>query len=489
MRGGNVMLDFDWKPDKSNPTQLHLQITGYIKNKIACGEWPVGTKLPSQRTLSDVFEVNRSTVVAAMEELSAEGVIEGNSGGGTVIINDTWTLFPSEPTYNWNNYISSGAHQANQIIVQQINQAEFDPEIIKLGSCEPSPEIVPYRMIQKILKELPLSEKSLGYEEPRGSLYLRKEICKYLDTMGVAAEPSSVLITSGALQALQLISLGLLHSSSVVYLEKPSYLYSLRIFQSFGMQLSGISMDEEGINTQELFARHRQKRGSMLFSIPTFHNPTGNVMSPERRKVLIEKCGLERLPVIEDDVYREIWFDEQPPMPLKALDKSGLVLYVGGMSKNLSPGLRIGWVVGPEQVIGRLADIKMQIDYGSSSLSQHVAAEIFARGLYTEHNKSMRKSVKTRRDAALTALNRYFKDIASWSIPSGGYFIWLRLNDAISMYQLFVKALKNKVLIHPGDLYEYHSNQYIRISYSNASLDEIDFGIKVLSQLVIEQLK
>ncbi len=483
------MLAIDWKPDRSSPTQLHLQIAGYIKSKISCGEWLVGTKLPSQRTLSDIFEVNRSTIVAAMEDLAAEGVIEGNSGGGTVIINDTWTLFQMDRTYNWNKYISSGAHQSNQNIIQQINQAEFDPEIIRLGSCEPSPELVPHKMIQKILKGLPETSNFLGYEEPKGSIYLRKEICKYLDTIGIAAEPSSILITSGALQALQLISLGLLHSSSIVYLEKPSYLYSLRTFQSFGMQLSGISMDEEGINIQELFTRHRRKRGSMLFTIPTFHNPTGNVMSLERRKALIEKCEMERLPIIEDDVYREIWFDEQPPIPLKAYDQNGIVLYVGGMSKNLSPGLRIGWVVGPEQVIGRLADIKMQSDYGSSSLSQYVAAEMFASGLYAEHNKLMREKVRIRRDTALTALNRYFKGIASWNIPAGGYFIWLRLNDGISMYQLFVKALKNKILIHPGDLYEYHSSQYIRISYSNASLDEIDFGIKVLSQLVMEQLK
>ncbi len=483
------MLDIDWKPDRSSPTQLHLQIAGYIKNKISSGEWSVGTKLPSQRTLSDIFDVNRSTVVAAMEELAAEGVIVGKSGGGTVITNDTWTLFPMDRTYNWNSYISSGAHQSNQSIIQLINQAEFDPEMISLGSCEPSPELIPYGMLQKILKELPEAAKIHGYEEPRGSIYLRKELCKYLGTIGIEAEPSSVLITSGALQALQLISLGLLHSNSVVYLEKPSYLYSLRTFQSFGMKLSGVSLDEEGIDIQELFERHGRKRGSMLFSIPTFHNPTGNVMSLNRRKALLDKCEAERLPVIEDDVYREIWFEEEPPMPLKAFDKNGLVLYVGGMSKNLSPGLRIGWVVGPEQVIGRLADIKMQSDYGSSSLSQYVAAEMLAGGFYAEHNKMLRTNVRIRRDAALTALSKYFKDLASWNIPAGGYFIWLRLNDAISMYQLFVKALKNKVLINPGDLYEFHSSQYIRISYSNASLDEIDYGIKVLSQLVTEQKK
>lgn len=210
-------------------------------------------------------------------------------------------------------------------------------------------------------------------------------------------------------------------------------------------------------------------------------------MSLERRKNLIDMCGTERLPIIEDDVYREIWFDEQPPPPLKAFDKNGLVLYVNGISKNLSPGLRIGWIVGPEQVIGRLADIKMQSDYGSSSLSQCVAAELFASGLYHEHNDALREVIKMRRDTALTVLSDYFTGIATWNTPAGGYFIWLKLNAGISMYELFVKALKRKVLIYPGDLYEFHSDRFIRISYSNTSPREIEYGIKVLSELVIEQ--
>jgi GntR family transcriptional regulator of abcA and norABC len=390
-------------------SQLHIQIVRYIEAKIASGEWPVGFKLPSQRTLSEIFGVNRSTVVTAIEELTAEGLLKGNTGGGTKVINNTWTLMSSEPSHNWNAYISSGVHQANQRIMQLINETEFQPDIIKMGSCEPSPELIPNRMIQGIFKKLSYKMQSLGYEEPKGALYLRREICTYLKTIGIEAEPSSVMITSGVLQALQLVSLGLLHSSSVVYLEKPSYLYSLRTFQSLGMQLSGIPLDEEGIDINELVNRHKRKKGAMLFSIPTFQNPTGNVMSLERRKSLINICDGLRLPIVEDDVYREIWFDKQPPLPLKAFDKNGLVLYAGGIYKNLCPGLRIGWIVGPEPVIGRLADIKMQTDYGTSSLSQNVTAELFSSCLYYEHNNIMRQNVKLRRDVAISALNNYIK--------------------------------------------------------------------------------
>jgi len=481
------MLEINWKPDKTYPMPLHLQIVEYIKEKITLNEWSIGTKIPSQRAFAEMFAVNRSTIIAAMDDLSAEGIIQSNTGGGTKIINNTWNLM--NKNYNWNGYISSGSHQPNHMMIQQINEAESDPDMIRMGSCEPAPELIPQDKIQGILKKLSVSSQPFGYEEPRGSLFLRKEICNYLKTIGIETNPSSILITSGALQGLQLISLGLLHSNSIVYLEKPSYLYSLRTFQSFGMQLLGIPSDKTGINLKELSERHKYKQGSILFTIPTFHNPTGTVMTLEKRKELIRFCEKEGLPIIEDDVYREIWFEDSPPPPLKALDNNGLVLYIGGISKNLSPGLRIGWVVGPEQVIARLADIKMQSDYGSSSLSQNIVAELFASGLYKEHNDLLRKKVKVRRDTALAALNEHFNKIATWNIPTGGYFIWLKLNQPISMYQFFVKALNRKVLVHPGDLYEFHLNQHIRISYSNATLEEISQGIKILSELVLEQLQ
>lgn len=481
------MFEPNWKPDKTDPMPLHLQIVGYIKEKIALNEWTIGTKLPSQRALAELFAVNRSTIVAAMDELAAEGILQGNTGGGTKVLNNTWNLM--NQSYNWNRYISLGNHQPNHMIIQQINAAESDPGMIRMGSCEPALELIPQDKIQGILKKLSVSSQPLGYEEPRGSLFLREEICKYLQTIGIVTNPSSVLITSGALQGLQLISLGLLHANSIVYLEKPSYLYSLRTFQSFGMQLSGIPFEETGINVKKLSEKHNSKRGSILFTIPTFHNPTGAVMPLEKRKELIHFCEKEGLPIIEDDVYREIWFENAPPPPLKSLDQNGLVLYVGSISKNLSPGLRIGWIVGSEQVIARLADIKMQSDYGTSSLSQNVAAELFASGLYQRHNDMLRKKVKVKRNTALMALQEHFKEIATWNIPTGGYFIWLKLNQPISMYQLFVKALNRKVLIHPGDLYEFRSNQHIRISYSNAAPKEISQGIKILSELVLEQLK
>lgn len=483
------MLNIEWIPNRKGLLPLHIQIYEFIREKIASGEWPVGSKIPSQRVLSEAFGVNRSTIVAALDELKAEGLVHGNAGGGTTVVNNTWTLLSSTPPPDWNSYVSAGIQQPNQVFIQQINRSEFERGIIRLGTGEPAPELCPHRMMQKIFRQMSDTVKSLGYEEPKGSFSLRKEISLYLKRTGTEASPSSILIVSGALQALQLISLGLLHRGSTVFLEKPSYLYSLRVFQSAGMHLFSFPLDKDGVEVKELAYHKQQKNGALFYTIPSFHNPTGVVMSLERRKELMEICERERLAIIEDDVYRELWIDEPPPPPLKTMDNSGLVLYLGSMSKQLSPGLRIGWVVGPEPVIARLADIKMQTDYGSSSLSQWATAELFSSGLYYEHTVNMRKQLGIRRDAAIEALDKYFSDIAEWPLPKGGFYIWLKLNESISMHELFSRALQKGILLNPGSIYESHSNCHLRISYSYASLRDIEYGLKTLSEIVKELLK
>jgi GntR family transcriptional regulator, regulator for abcA and norABC len=478
------MFTTDWKPNKSSSEPLHKQITDYIREKISNGEWTIGYRLPPQRTLAKEFEVNRSTVVTAYDELIAEGLIEGKSGSGTRVVNNTWNLLATNPPPDWNSYVKVGTHKPNLPTIQEINQAEFIPGIIRLGTGELSPNLIPSTMMKEIFHQLSYKEISYGYEEPKGLLPLREQISNYLKTIGISASPSSILIVSGALQALQLISVGLLHRGSTVLTEKPSYLHSLNVFQSAGMHLTGIPLDKEGIQANLIQQYKKQQKAALLYTIPSFHNPTGTLMTVERRKQLLNNCQQEQLPLIEDDVYRELWFDEHSPKPIKAFDKHGLVLYLGSLSKSLSPGLRIGWIVGPEPVVEHLADIKMQTDYGSSSLSQWAAVEWFSSGLYSTHLNEVREQLKTRRDFTLDTLNKYFSDIAVWEKPTGGFYIWLRLLPTLSMRKLFEVALSEGILLNPGNVYDNQAEQYLRISYSFASLPNIEDGLKRLSKIV-----
>ncbi|AZJ20782.1 MULTISPECIES: MocR-like pyridoxine biosynthesis transcription factor PdxR [Bacillus] len=463
----------------------YRQIVNFMKEKIENGEWPIGSKIPSQRQLAKLFHVNRSTVITALDELMADGLIQGKIGAGTIVTNNTWSLLATNPPPDWSDYVKAGIHKPSKLMVREINEAEANKELIHLSKGELAPQIFPLETMQSIMKSVSDEIDYFGYEEQKGFLPLREAISTYVKSFGIHTSASSILIVSGALQALQLISIGLLHRESTVLLEQPSYLYSLHVFQSANINLSGICMDNHGILPNELLKRikYSQKK-NILYSIPSFQNPTGALMSQERRKEIIKICEKEQLPIIEDDIYRELWIDEPSPPPLKSIDKHGHVLYVGSLSKTLSPGLRIGWIIGPEPVIDRLSDIKMQTDYGSSSLSQRVAAEWINKGFYEEHVANVRIQLKERRQFMIRALNKYCADVASWDIPSGGLFIWLKIVPNIPMKKLFSEALSKGILLNPGRIYEEESDRYIRLSYGYVSPEQITSGIKLLSELI-----
>lgn len=481
------MRSEEWRPNPHSNVPIYKQIGAYIKEKISYGEWPVGYRLPPERTFAKQLGVNRSTIATAFAELAAEGLIEGRRGSGTRVINNTWTLLAAAKPPDWSAYVEAGIHRPNLSMIQRINREEFTPGIIRLGTGEIAPDMFPTQMMQRVLTQTATELPAFGYEEPQGLYGLREAIGQYVASFGIQAAPSSILVVSGALQALHLISVGLLPQEAAVLLEKPSYLYSVRVFQSAGMRLAGIPEMDNVADVSPLLSYSRRKYGaSLLYTIPTFHNPTGRLMSEETRRNVLGVCEQERLPVIEDDVYGELWLDEPPPVPLKARDKSGLVLYIGSLSKTLSPGLRIGWIIGPAPVIQRLADIKMQTDYGSSSLSQWTAREWLVSGLYEEHLIQTRQTLRIRRERTIEALNRHMRGIAEWKTPEGGFYIWLRLLPEVSLSRLFDEALRYGILLNPGTIYHPEERDHLRLSYAYASLSEIEEGIQRLSLLIKE---
>ncbi|MED4524420.1 PLP-dependent aminotransferase family protein [Bacillus velezensis] len=431
-----------WRPDRESHIPLYLQIEQHIKEKILHGEWTIGTKIPSQRKLAEELQVNRSTVTAAVDELIAQGLLEGKRGGGTKVVNNTWSIMAAAKPLDWSTYVTSGSHQPNSPLIQAINQNEPRPDLIRLGTGELSQELLPEQEMGELFREAGTN-----------------------------------------IFALQLISIGLLKPNFVMLTEKPSYLHSLRVFQSAGVRLKGVPMDGSGIKTDHLPAYRRQYEAGLLYTIPSFHNPTGTVMSLKRRKELIALARNHRLPVIEDDAYGDIWIDKEPPPPLKSMDGEGNVLYIGTLSKTVSPGLRIGWVVAPEPVADRLADIKMQTDYGSSALSQWAACQWLSSGRYEARLLRLRKELKIRRDAALRFLERYAGDIAEWRVPEGGFYIWVTFHKAFTVQTLFIRALEAGVLINPGALYLPEDRQSLRLSYSYAYLPDLEKGIQTIADI------
>ncbi len=470
----------DWKPEKESHIPLFRQIVSHFEEGIKSYKYKTGSRFPSQRVLSELFQVNRSTIALAMDELKALGLILTKGKGGTVVAE-----LPEEiGSFNWNDYVEDSMFYKNREIIQKINDLDFDDQIIRLSSGAAMPESFKITKLHELIEEAAQTTEALDYTEPKGLLSLRTVLKEHLKEIGINVNTSEILVVSGALQAIQLIALGLLQRGSTALIEKPSYLYSLNILKSLDMRRRGIECDSEGIMPEMLYKARPRNHHSVLYTIPNYQNPTGRVMSEKRRKETLQVCAELNIPILEDDVYRELWIDTPPPPPLKSLESKGQVLYIGSVSKHLSPGLRIGWIVGPESVMDRLSDIKMQVDYGASTLSQ-IVTELWFK---SDHRESalneIRAELKIRRDAAIVALEKHMTDLARWENPEGGFYIWLDLLDDIPEEQLFYKAIKAGVLIYPGHVYGTDSPSAIRISYSSETEERIDEGIRILAQVI-----
>lgn len=481
-----VPLTIDWNPDRTSAVPVTEQIVDYMCAQVSSGAWPIGSRLPSQRAMAERFGVNRSTIIAAVNELADYGIVEGMHGAGTRIVSNTWSLMlPGAP--DWADYVASGFFKANNATIQTINRMEFVPDITRLGTGELDPRLFPRAMWRCVLAEAADEIDALGYPPPAGMPWLREAIAEHLCRSGLACSPAQVLITSGALQALQMISVSLLSAGSTVFAEAPSYIKSLQVFQSAGMKLSGVAMDGDGIDVGVLEARLGERRGpgdAVLYTIPTNHNPTGITMSAARRRELLDRCVANRLPIIEDNAYQDLYFDGPAPVPLKVLDETGMVIMLGSASKALSPGLRIGWLVASEPIVQRLADVKMQMDYGASVLSQWVYARFLTSGLYDEYLEGLRGELRRRRDAALDTLERRFAGRAHWIEPGGGFYIWLTFDQPVRVGRLFQLALDRGVLLNPGDIYDFEGDNSLRLSYSYTTPEEFAQGIDVLAGAV-----
>lgn len=483
------LVQFDWVPDEESKLPVYRQLVHFVCDKVAKGEWPIGTRLPSQRALAEQLKLNRSTVTSAIDELTSYGIVAGRHGAGTQIVSNTWSLLLQQP--DWGEFISSGFFRANINTIQTINRLEYVPDMTRLGTGELDTRLFPAEMLRNVLQRIGGRVKNLGYLSPLGLPECRAAIAQHMKKFGVDVPPSCILITSGSLQALQLISACLLPSGAAVFTEAPSYLKSLQLFPSAGMRLLGIPMDEEGLQYWKIASYlkpNRRQNAAILYTIPTNQNPTGRTMSEQRRQGLIQFCSENRLPIIEDGAYQDLCFGKVPT-PLKAFDQNGIVLYLGSASKTLAPGLRIGWIIAPEPIVQRLGDVKMQMDYGASSISQWIFAEFLSGGLHETYLKTLKQTLRQRRDSALAVLEKHYKDLAVWRRPEGGFYIWLTLKRPVAMERLFEKAIREKILLNPGDMYDFARNDSLRLSYAYTNPEEFEQSAIRLAEIIREEWK
>ncbi len=324
---------------------------------------------------------------------------------------------------------------------------------------------------------------------PLGYRPLREWIAtKLVGRAGFSCDADQVLVTSGSLQVLDLANAVFVEPGDTVIVEAVTYNGTLSRLKRCGANWIGIGVDDEGLRTDELAGalealKKSGVRPKYIYTIPTVQNPTGTVMSRERRLELLRVASEYGVPIFEDDCYADLLWDGERPPALRALDESGRVFYCGSFSKSVAPSLRIGYVVADWPILSRMLSLKT--DAGTGALEQMVLAE-FAPAHFDSHVIVLRKALKAKRDAMVSALKEHFGPAAKLSVPRGGIFMWVTLPDAVDTTRLAEVALAEGVAINPGAEWSADPNSgrhSLRLCFGNPSSDTIREGVARLAKI------
>ncbi|HEY7270907.1 MAG TPA: PLP-dependent aminotransferase family protein, partial [Dehalococcoidia bacterium] len=349
-------LEYDLPLDRAaGGLPLYRQIADALRERIVSGQIVTGSRLPPERTLAAQLGVNRSTVVTAYDELAAEDLIDGRVGDGTIVVYRAESRLQAGQL-SWHQLFAEGSGDLSPWM-REILRTALRPDAIPFAASEPAPSLFPMPELRALITSV-LEDKggeALRYAPTEGIQPLREVIAGRLRDRGAAVGPENVIITAGAQQALDLLARCFLEPGCEAAVESPTYVGAIQAFRNRGARLSGLPLDEHGVRIDAVDQAMSRRPLKFVFVIPNFNNPTGAVLSEERRRRLLDISRRYQVPVIEDDVYGDTWFDAPPPPSLICRPNAEHVIHIGSLSKALFAGLRIGWVVAPEPVIERLA--------------------------------------------------------------------------------------------------------------------------------------
>ena len=403
----------------------------------------------------------------------------------------------------WSHRFAQRTRTIKSSAIRELLKLTQRPEVISFAGGLPAPELFPVERFseccQRVMKMN--GPAALQYGATEGYPPLRDMIARNLSRYGILATAENVLITSGSQQALDLIAKLLINRGERILVEAPTYLGALQAFNVFGAEYVTVPIDNNGLRTDCLEEALRSGP-KFMYLLPNFQNPGGVTMSLERREQLVYLSNKYGIPIIEDDPYGQLRFEGEHIAPLVMLDREnhrrdnhyqlGNVIYLSTFSKTLAPGLRLGWIVAPPEVIQKLVQLKQGADLHTSTFNQIVAYEVANDGFLDDHVKKIREVYRQRRDIMLQALEKYFPSECSWTRPQGGLFLWVTLPKGMNCKKLFEVAVQENVAFVPGDCFytnEEDGLRNLRLNFSNANPEQIWEGIRRLSIAVKKQME
>jgi 2-aminoadipate transaminase len=383
--------------------------------------------------------------------------------------------------------------------IRELLKLTEQPDIISFAGGLPAPEVFPIAEFQEASRRI-LAEhapQALQYSTTEGYRPLREMIARHTARYGIVVEADNILITSGSQQALDLIGKVFINPGDHLLVEKPTYVGALQAWNAYQAEYATVALDDQGMQTEALEAALRVGV-KFIYVLPNFHNPAGVTLALERRQRLVELAHRYGVPLIEDDPYGQLRYEGTHLESLVVLDSrlhghetspySGNVIYLSTFSKILAPGLRLGWIVAPAEVIRRLVQAKQGADLHTSTLIQMIAYEVAHGGFLDQHVRLIRDVYRERRDVMLAALSKYVPAGVRWTIPQGGLFLWVTLPETLDATQLLAEAIAEKVAFVPGTSFfaDGSGHNTFRLTFSNATPELIEEGIHrlggVLSQ-------
>jgi DNA-binding transcriptional MocR family regulator len=463
---------------------LYQDLAAEVAGMIESGMLRPGEKIPSVRAMCGRRSLSQSTVLQAYHALEDRGLIEARPRSGYVV-SAWWKDLPQEPAAGRTPRAATTVAVAD--LVFEIMEATRGRKLVPLGSAFPSPLLFPLPRLAQLLGSVArrLDPWATVTDLPPGNWELRRQIAKRYRMAGAPVAVEEIVITSGAMEALNLCLQAVTEPGDTVAVESPAFYGCLQALERRGLRALEVpTHPRDGVSLESLESLLDRHPVKACWFMSSFQNPLGGSMPEASRQHLVELLAARGIPLIEDDVYGELYFGSRPPRPAKAYDRGGLVLHCGSFAKCLAPGYRVGWAA-PGRYAQELARLKFTASISSNVAAQETLARYLGEGGYEHHLRRLRQALQTQQNRMLQAVAELFPAGTRVSRPRGGYFLWLELPQAVDAMELHRQAVAEGIGIAPGPMFsaKQQFGHCIRLNCGHPWSPQIEAAMATLGRL------
>jgi len=461
---------------------LYEQAADRIATLIDRGTLRPGERVPSVRKLSAQLRISISTVLQAYFLLEDRGFIEARPQSGFYVKLRPRDL-PPEPKPS--NPSLSATEVGVAELLAKVFEAARNPDFIPLATAIPGPDLLPTKPLNRLMAWVARhrGEQGVNYDFPPGNEALRRQVARRSLDWGCSLSPDDIVTTCGTMEALNLCLRAVAKPGDTIAIESPTFYGILQA--SLGMRALEIpTHPRDGIDLDALEQAIKKNKVKACLLIPNFNNPLGCCMPDNNKKQLVEMLGRREIPLIEDDIYGDIYFGAARPKTAKAFDKEGLVLLCSSFSKTIAPGYRVGWTA-PGRFKAQVEHLKSMNTIATATLPQMAVARFLESGGYDRHLRKLRKALATQVQRVTLAVRQYFPEGTRITRPTGGFVLWVELPKSVDSLELYRKALEKKISIAPGPIFSAKQKyqNFIRLSCGQAWSDSLEQALKTLGRL------